>query len=84
MGKAKQKNNVLRVEIDNAEIARRLGVTPHYVRYLLRGKRFNIQMLKQIRQIVMSERERFSETAFAQVTGRLDRLITEAEKKSGE
>ncbi len=81
MGKAKQKNNVLRVEIDNTEIGRRLHVTPHYIRYLLRGERSSLAMLKGIRRIILSEEDRYPRPLFAEVVGKLDRLIEAVRQK---
>ncbi len=84
MGNSKQKNNVLRVEIDNAGLARRLGVTPHYVRYLLKGERFNVDKLLQIRSIVLNEQDRLTDSALTAIIGKIDQLIAEAKKKVGE
>ena len=84
MGKAEHKNNVLRVELDNAGLARRLGVTPHYVRYLLKGERFNVDKLLQIRSIVLDEQDRLTDSALTEIIGKIDQLIAEAKKKVGE
>ncbi|MCL5266704.1 MAG: hypothetical protein M1469_01195 [Bacteroidetes bacterium] len=81
MGKTKLKNNVLRVELDYAELASRLGVTPHYVRYLLHGERSNVSKLKEIRQIVLSEVAHISRSSLEKIIQRLDRLIADAELK---
>jgi transcriptional regulator with XRE-family HTH domain len=80
--KSLNKNDVLRIELDNAELARRLSVTPRYIRHLLRGDRINVPMLKRIREIVVQERRRLSRPAFAEIVARLDSLISVAEEKA--
>jgi hypothetical protein len=82
MAKLHSRNNVLRIELDAIALALRLNVTPEYIRYLLRGMRFNVPMLRRIHEIVVQEKRAYQGIAFDKILSRLEGLIKKAEEKN--